>query len=142
MLENLDSEFTTTSSELKISAEAKAFLLVAAKWANFLSIMGFIAIGLMGISSLVLLTKFGHIGLESLISIGSVIVYIFPTLYMHRFAKNMREGLDKTRQFSVDEGFENLKSMFKFLGIFTIVIVSVYVLLFIVAMLGLSMGGF
>ena len=140
-MENLDADFTTTT-DLKISREARSFLLIASRWANFLAITGFIVIGQMTISTLVIMGKFGSLGFEILISLGSLVIYIFPTLYMYRFARTMRQGLEENRQNGVDESFENLKSLFKFLGIFTIVMISIYVLVFIFATVGLSTGSF
>lgn len=139
MLENIDSDFTT-SDDVKITKESKEFLLTAAKWANFLSITGFIGIGLVAVLYLVMTGKFGGFGIQSLFSLAMIGVYIFPTLYMFRFAKNIREGLNTTQQYRIEEGFENLNAMFKFLGIFTIIILSLYLLIFLIALVGLSAG--
>ena len=137
MLENIDSDFTT-SDHVKITKESKEFLQAAAKWANFLAITGFIGIGLVAVFYLVMTVQVAGFGIQAVFSLAMIGIYIFPTLYMFRFAKNIREGLDTTQQYRIEEGFENLKSMFKFLGIFTIIILSLYILIILIALLGMS----
>lgn len=53
----------------------------------------------------------------------------------------MKIALNSVSQENFDESFKNLKSLMKFYGIFTIIILSFYVLAFIVAMIGLAMRG-
>jgi hypothetical protein len=59
------------------------------------------------------------------------VIYYFPVSYLHKFSREMKQGLSSKDMNSVSFGFQNLKSLFKFLGIFTIVILSVYALIFL-----------
>ena len=42
-----------TDTELNVTTSSKDFLLIASKWANFLSILSFIGIGLMVLGGLI-----------------------------------------------------------------------------------------
>ena len=73
-----------------------------------------------------------------LIYIAIAVVYYFPINYLHRFSKEMKLGVIGNDQQSVASGFENLKSLFKFMGIFTIITLSIYAL-FLFVLLPVSM---
>ena len=61
------------------------------------------------------------------------LVYFFPILYLFRFAKKMKDSLRTNDNSELTAAFSNLKSHYKFVGIFTIVILSLYLLIFIIA---------
>ena len=88
-------------------------------------ILGGLFIGIAGGSS-----QFGIIGF---IYLGMAVIYFFPIYYLYLFAQKIKKAVNSTSQSDLEGGFENLKSCFKFLGIFTIVIISVYILIFLVA---------
>jgi uncharacterized membrane protein len=132
-METLDKDFTNT--DLVITTQSKNYLLYAAKWAGFLSIIGFISLGLMILGGLFIgiaggSSQFGIIGF---IYLGMAVIYFFPIYYLYLFAQKIKKAVNSTSQSDLEGGFENLKSCFKFLGIFTIVIISVYILIFLVA---------
>jgi hypothetical protein len=68
------------------------------------------------------------------------VVLFFPSLYLNRFSSRMKIALSAMNQENFDESLRNLKSLLKFYGIFTIIMLSFYVLVFIISMLGLAMG--
>ena len=132
-METLDKDFTNT--DLVITTQSKNYLRYAAKWAGFLSIIGFISLGLMILGGLFFgiaggSSQFGIIGF---IYLGMAVIYFFPIYYLYLFAQKIKKAVNSTSQSDLEGGFENLKSCFKFLGIFTIVIISVYILIFLVA---------
>jgi len=53
----------------------------------------------------------------------------------------MQVSLNTVSQETFDESLKNLKSMFKFYGILTIVMLSVYALIFVIAMIVAAMKG-
>ena len=53
----------------------------------------------------------------------------------------MQLAVKSVSQENLDESLMNLKSMFKFYGILTIVLLSFYALIFILGMLGLALRG-
>ena len=139
-MESLDKDFS--NSDLVISTQSKNFFKYAAKWASFLAIVGFVSLGLLVLGGLIMLfigSQFSGvlggapIAVFSLIYIGIAALYFFPIYYLFQFGQKIKKAVRSTNQNDLEAGFENLKSCFKFLGIFTIVILSLYILMFLVA---------
>lgn len=143
-MEQLDE---TETDELKISLPSVAYLSETAKWAKFLAIMGFICCGLIVVAGFFVATVFSGSMADSRFSafgaIGGVgiavlyilfgLIYFFPCLYLFNFASKMQAALRMRDQHLLEESFKNIKSCFKFMGILTIAILSVYVLVIIIA---------
>ena len=142
----LDNDFATPAG-LTIDPESQAYLKETAKWAKFLSIVGFIIAGFMVLMGLfmgtVMSTMAGGLGNEipgfpmwimSTIYILFAILYIMPMLYMYRFSSKMQTALLRENQMELTSSFENLKSLFKFAGIMTIIMLGFYGLMILGAM--------
>jgi len=132
------------SFELEVSDEIKGFLKETAKWAYLLSILGFVGIGFMvlGGVSISFFSRFNEFpsisayGMGNLVGIGLVylvlaLVYFFPVMYLFKFSVKMRKALKSSNNQDFKTAFSNLKSHYKFIGIFSIVIISLYVLILI-----------
>ena len=129
------------SNDLLINTISQDNLNSAAKWGKFLAITGFVFIGLMLIGGLVMQTlmpSFGSYGYGNpfLKYIGTMymilaIILFFPCLYLLKFSNKMQEAIRISNQESLDNAFINLKAMFKFYGIVTIVILCFYALIFL-----------
>ena len=139
-METIDKHFS--NSELSISSQTKDHLHEAAKWAYFLSIVGFVGLGLMVLGGLIsmfagaaLQGSSGEMGVLGIIYLIGAVLYFFPTYYMFLFAQKIKAACSATSQSDLESGIENLKSFFKFVGIFTIVIISLYLLIFIIGIL-------
>ncbi|MNU94577.1 hypothetical protein D3C71_845630 [compost metagenome] len=137
MSDTLDQNIELESDKLKISNSIKENLIATAKWPRFLAIMGFIFVGISGIASLFLLVTsmlsgYGPLVLVSLIYVVLTIVMLFPALYLIRFAVATEKGLGSNKQGEFDYAIENLKSLFKFMGIYTIVTIALYIIYVIV----------
>lgn len=143
-MDALDQHLELDSDQLKISQSIREYLLTSAKWARFLAIIGFIFTGFMGIASLFLLVTAMISGIGSLILIAAVYlvltaVMILPALYLIRFAGSAERGLNSGKQEEFDYGIQNLKSLFKFSGIYTIVLIVLYMIyIFVLAQVGFS----
>lgn len=140
--------------QLTLSDHAVAFLRETAKWTNFLSIVGFVLLGL-----LVLTAIFGGAFLASAASefgggteaIGGAfftiiyllvaLLYFFPIYYLFKFARNMKAALQSKDEGTLTKAFEYMKSHYKFVGILTIVVLSFYVLIFLLGLLGFAASG-
>lgn len=142
MIDQIEKE---DSSEL--SLKSKTFLNEAAGWAKFLAIVGFVMLGLMVILGLFAGSMMSAFGGDSGLSgtfftmfyIAFALLYFFPCLYLIKFASNMKEALQFQSREQLELAFENLKSFFKFLGILTIIILSLYALGIIFGGLGAMM---
>jgi hypothetical protein len=128
----------------QINTEIKGYLLEISKWGKFLAIVGYIGMGLLLLLGLAILiggsifSSFSSevnfpIGIVGVIYFALAIAYYFPVNYLYKFSTQIKQGLNSNVQQPVTSGFENLKSLFKFMGIFTIVILSIYALIIIIA---------
>ncbi len=58
-------------------------------------------------------------------------IYFFPCLFLLRFSNKMKAALQTDDQALLTGSFQNLKIMFRFVGILTIIIIAFYLLAFI-----------
>jgi hypothetical protein len=148
MDENLYAE---PSNTIALSPTMMNFLYATAKWGKFLAIVGFIGVGIM-----VLLGVFGGSIMGAAMStamendqsmnnpmLGSMgflfgffylliaVLYFFPVLYLYKFSTRMQDGLRTKDEILVESSFESLKSLFKFMGILTAVILGFYALIIV-----------
>ena len=141
-MENSTDE-TSASSNRELVLENKTILclLETSRWANVLSIMGFIGLGLLLIFGLLVGTVMNNINTPVFSSFSSGLVsafylllagiYFMPVLYLFRFASRMKFAIREMNQEALNDAFKNMKSLFRFLGMMTIAIVCVYVLILI-----------
>ncbi|MFI1771494.1 DUF5362 family protein [Thalassobellus citreus] len=132
------------SFELEVNNEIRGYLKEIIKWSYLLSVIGFIGIGLLvligvGISFYTGLNKFGDnsaYGLGYSVGVGIfyvlfALIYLFPLLYLFKFSKKMKSALSSNNNNDFKMAFLNLKSHYKFIAVFVIVILSLYLLVFI-----------
>lgn len=133
-------ESNSVNSSLEISENSKDFLMESAKWARFISIVSFVGLGI--ISLIGVLFLFSIIPIETnksemnqmmppvigVLYLLMAVLYFFPTMYLFRFATSIHTALSQPESNTLELGFENLKSLFRFIGILTIIVLSFYVL--------------
>lgn len=141
------------SFELQFTPIAQSFFREAGKWARFLSIFGFIFIALYVILGLIMMASGGAMGSSEgmsgvgpMAALGSTgfgifmiiiaVIILFPTLYLYRFGSKAKLALDNNNTEYLTNSIENLKSFFKFYGIFIIVYLIFVVVAVIVAIVG------
>lgn len=134
---------------LQVDHQGSVYLSDAARWAKFLAIMGFVLCGFM-----ILLAAFAgqilsnafrtmeQMGTTSFDTMGFSIIYLvlaaiwfFPCFYLYRFSTRIQQGIRSREQGALNQGFMNLKSCFRFIGIFTLIMMGLYAMI-IVVMLG------
>ena len=141
-------------NELAVTTMSRGFLVETAKWAKFLSILGFIGCGFMAIAafSLPFLMRLmpqnqmmpmgggamlkGMNAMLTVFYLGFAVLLLMPCLYLYRFSTKMKIALLQTDTELLDTSFSNLKSFFKFYGIMMIIVFSFYALVFILAIIG------
>ena len=146
---------------MSVDQAGKAHLAEAARWAKFLSVMGFIGCGLVVLIGVFFDKFFNTItsGLERTSPYGDVpppkafgaamgfvyivvaLIYFFPCLFLFRFATKMKTALASNDQETLNTSFQNLKATFRFIGIVTLIGLCFWVLAFIVSLLGAATGG-
>ncbi|MBO3097722.1 DUF5362 family protein [Gelidibacter pelagius] len=134
--------------ELNLPPAILGFLKETSTWTYFLSILGFIGIGLMILGGLFFSlmmnmmpggNPYAGLGVDmsyfGLIYVVIALFYFFPVLYLFNFSRKMKGALRSNNNDELTAAFSNLKSHYKFVGIFTIVIMSLYVLILVFAMI-------
>ena len=149
-MENLD----LLANDLQVTPQALSYLSESAKWGKFLAIMGFVFCGIMIVIAFfipVFLTQLPPYNtmsseINSGMKVTMTILYLllallffFPCFYLYKFSVKMQSAVRVTSQENFDESLLNLKSMLKFYGIFTVIILSFYALIFIIAILSAIM---
>jgi hypothetical protein len=140
-MENQDS-----NPQLIIDEEAKKYLNESRRWAKFLSIVGFVGIGLIVLIFVFMIflspQNSSNIddfvltdGLFGIVYLLMASLYFPPIYYMHKFSKLMKQAVENDDNESITVAFKYLKSQFKFYGIFTISFLVIY------AIMLLTMGG-
>ncbi|CAD7812481.1 hypothetical protein CHRY9390_02519 [Chryseobacterium aquaeductus] len=132
--------------ELRIDSAGKLFLKETAKWTAFLAILGYIGIGFMVLAALFMMS-FGAsmssyktmmpMGGGAFLAIFYLVfaaLYFIPINYLYKFSSNMKLAIQTNNQANLTKSFEYLKSHYKFIGILTIIVFSIYILIFLGAM--------
>lgn len=135
-----------------IDQSSRSHLWEAAKWAKFLAIVGFVMCGLIVViaifagSFLATMATYNEgyrssaAGLTggmgafiAIFYIGIAILFFFPYLFLFRFATRMKAALNTNDQPTLNTSFQNLKIMFRYVGILTIVMLSFYAVAILMA---------
>jgi hypothetical protein len=133
--------------ELQLNESAKGFLKEAAKWAYFLSILGYIGIGILVLIAVFAgsifakmgsmtpgMSGFGGMGFVfSFIYIIMAAVYFFPIYYINQFASKAKLALQTNDSETLATSFGYLKSHYKFFGIISLIMVCLYALVILFA---------
>ena len=136
----------TQLEQLTLNSSAKSFLKEISKWAFFLSIIGFIGIGFLVILAIFSSVIFSAIPQAKLVpfdlGIAMTILYLllavlcfFPVYYLMQFSAKMKKALATKNDETLANSFQVLKSHYKFIGVFTIITMSLYVMLIVVSMI-------
>ncbi len=132
--------------ELHLNEAAKRFLKEAAKWAYFLSILGYLGIGFIIVAAIFAGAIFTTIGstmpgeivgkFGSAFGIMITVVYLliatlyfFPIYYLNKFSSKLKLALRNNDPETLANSFEYLKSHYKYIGMMTLIILSFYVLI-------------
>lgn len=135
--------------QITVTDDMLGSLRATRPWVMFLAILGFVGLALMVMGSL------WFIGFSTMLPANSKLpgafgvvagcvelaiaaVYFFPCFYLLRYA-NAIERIAGTGQAAMEQALRQQKSFWKFMGIFAIVMLVVYVLMIVGAILA---GGF
>ena len=127
---------------LHLTALSRDYLVSAGKWARILAILGFIGM------AFVILAGFLFIFASSLMPLGDVpmpfplsyfgifyfimgALYLFPLLSLWRFAQKTDIAVSRKDTGSLEEGLMNLRGFFRYIGIFSLAIIGLYILMII-----------
>jgi hypothetical protein len=139
--------------QLIVDETAKNHLKDAAGWAKFLGIAGFVFLGLLILSGFVIgsaLTQtpgvnnafatIGGIGV-TLIYIILAAIYFYPIYALYKFSVLCKEAVYSNDNNTFARAMYYLKSMFKYIGVITIIILALYLLIIILLIMVGSFAG-
>jgi hypothetical protein len=144
------------NNDLQVSAQAQSYLTESARWGKFLAIIGFILCGIMAVVAFFVPAFLSRLppynsmpgsyasGMQAAMTIVYLLLALllfFPFFYLYKFSVKMQSAIKMVSQQNFDESLMNLKSMFKFYGILTIILLSFYALIFVIAIISLAMKG-
>lgn len=137
--------------EMQLNETAKGFLRETAKWAYFLSIVGYIMIGFLVVFAIFAGTIFSAMGTMgggmgpmgafggtfiTVLYLLMAVLYFFPVYYLNKFASKMKAAFRENNTELLTTSFEYLKSHYKFVGIMMVVLLAIYALIFVIAIIG------
>jgi|SRR5690242_3645953 len=147
----MEQNITPNTFALQVDSSNIPYLAEAAKWAKFLSIIGFIFCALIIVIALLMGTALSAVFSQletqsSMAGLGAIggtvlmiyyiviaIVYFFPCLFLFNFASKMQTAIRNNDQVYLNTSFRNIKSFFKFWGIVTIIVLCIFVIAIIFA---------
>lgn len=134
--QNTPNQVQDLEDQLNISTSLRNSLDTMVYWGKFLAVLGYIFLGLIVIGFLVMISNSYYRDSELVgVIVGYIIVialYYLPTSFLYKFSVKTRNALNSDSQEDIEEGLNNLSYLFKFWGICTIVILSIYAFLFLV----------
>jgi len=133
----MESELSNNKS-LKLTENSLNFMTEVVKWAKFLAICSFVGLGIMALFGLgMIILQFEGLGngiqvvVMGIFYILMAVLYFFPAMYLYRFATACAEAIENLNDDTLEDGLENLKSLFRFTGILTIIVLSLYAVIII-----------
>lgn len=140
---------------LTIDPVGRGHLTEAAKWARFLAIVGFVCMTIFALFAIFggsyIATMFGKASQFNELSpdftagmtVGIIVYYVcvalivfFAYLFLYRFAVNMRSALRENSQDLLNRSFQNLKILYRYWGILTVIGISLFAIFFLFAVIG------
>jgi len=129
---------------LSVDAQARSFLSETAKWGKFLAILGFILCVFIVLAGVLVATNYEEFDKAinaygnnnpvkemgpavGIVYVVGAIIYFFPCLYLLRFSNQTKTALASDDQTKLTSAFKNLKSMFRFVGVLTIIVIAIYI---------------
>lgn len=142
-MEENDTTGITTQANPPLSADALNFLIIAAKWAKFLAIVGFVLTAFMIITGITLafimkpletqIPAFAEVPgfLVSLIYLVVAGISLLPVLFLNSFANNVPRAIKRNDGAYLTKASKSLKNLFAVIGLLTILALVLYFFAFL-----------
>lgn len=145
--DNKQEDFEPEQVALVVTEDIRSYIYETAKWAKFLSIVGFFMTGIfimIAFSASAFETALNQTpGGQQMAHLGSTVlmimmllfalVYFYPSLMLFKYAVAAKTAVLYGEQDSLTIAMSKMKSFFKFWAILTIVIIAFYLLSFLAA---------
>jgi hypothetical protein len=130
----------TEPAHLIIQDSFRIDLLVTAKWARFLALTGFVIMALILVSAILVLftvqtfnlfdeeeTIGQHLYLwAGMINLVFLVIFFYPTYNLYRFSVCLSKALETNNSTMLGQAFRNQAALYKFYGMFTLVVIVLY----------------
>jgi hypothetical protein len=130
------------SEQIIVSESMLESLQATRPWVKFLAILGFIFGGLMTVAGLMMSVAFSFIPAKTglphffgpvfgvLYIVMAIFFYVLPCLYLLRYGSAITR-IPESGQAAMEEALRQQKTFWKYMGIFVIVVLVLYVFFFI-----------
>lgn len=123
----------TPPTDIRLDLQGAQYLSIAAGWAKFLAILGFIMVGLVILGGMIAAVGFSNYGGGSkgvffLMFLLYAVLMFFPSLWLFNFANKSRLAIDSNDSDDLRVAMKNLKNFFLFQGIMIIILLSLYLI--------------
>lgn len=154
--ETVQAQATTEveTPQLVVTEEMRSHFYEMAKWAKFLGIVGFVMTGLIVMSAFTMGATLSALsdnpltannpllglggGAVTVIFILYAFIIFYPSLLLYQYSSNAKTGVLYGEQTALTTAIGKIKSLFKFWGILTIIIIAIYALIFMAAVIGVA----
>ena len=139
----MESQISTNSNQKNIELDNIGIeqLNQTKKWTMFVSILGFIFLGLMILLVLVTFTIFsdnessGFSASSLLPLLLLTIVYFFPIYFLYQFSSYSKQAIVKGDSKILTTAFKYLRKHYQFMGILIIIVFGLYIILGVIMLL-------
>ncbi len=124
--------------QIILDQTAIGHLFIARKWSSFLSIVGFVIIGIMILLPLGVLLMASRFPQDELLKVTALfqvapivimmLIYGFPIYYLYQFGKYSKIAIDNFESDAITIAFKYLKLHYRFMGILVVVVLVGYIL--------------
>ena len=149
-----NTEDTVQQPPLIVSEDMRSYIYDMAKWANFLAIVGFVIAGFLVLASFTIgsamrtdpklaaamaASAFSPLGVTIFCLVCAFSVF-YPSLLLFKYAVQAKIGVLYGEQSNLDEALGKMKSLFKFWGIITIALLSLYIVFIVIGIITATAG--
>ncbi len=143
-----NTEETLQQPTLIVTEDMRSYIYDMAKWANSLAIVGFVIAAILILASFTvgsamqadpkLAATMATSNLNPIVITIFCLIWAFavfyPSLLLFKYATKAKLGVLYGQQASLDEAFGKLKSLFKYWGVITLIVVALYIMLVILTL--------
>lgn len=142
------------NTDLQVDAGITMHLKETASWARFLGIVGYVISGIIAVVAFIVPSYLNRIndyggyrtyrssGLDDSMMIGVTVMYLLiagicfmVAMFTYKFGDKTKFALQANDQVSLDTGLKNLKFLFRFYGVVTVI----YLAFLVLALLGVGL---
>lgn len=132
--------------KVEVNYETMKVINDTRKWTLFLSILGFIGIGLIVILGLIIGPLISSLSGQRLgstfppflfgfIYLIIAVIYFFPVFFLYKFSVFAKRAFNTFEPENMHLAFKNLRTHYQILGVITIIFVGLYVIVGVIAAL-------